>query len=91
MEYIPYLISGGSLLLAILAFARNGKHDTTADATERATMTADIRYIRQGVDELKLDNRETRQDVAALQLRLTKVEEAVESAHQRLDDLMKGT
>lgn len=79
-----------ALLFTALTFHRNTKHDTDETASERATMTADIKYIRTSVDDIKVDNRVIKSDLGALQTKVAKVEQSVEAAHQRIDDLKKG-
>ena len=86
----PLAISAIALVFTWLSFRRNTTQDTTASATERATMTADIRYIRSSIDEIKLENRGIRADVTDLQKKVVEVEAAVKSAHRRLDDFAKG-
>lgn len=88
-EFFPYLVSAVSLLLAFLAYKRNDRQDTTADATERATLTADVRYIRSSVDEIKLENRAIKKDVDDLKTKVIEIEASTKSAHRRIDE-MKG-
>ena len=89
-EALPYIVSVFSLFLAFLAYKRNDKQDTTADATERATMTADIRYIRSSVDDIKLENKAMQKDLADMVKRLIIAEESIKRAHQRIDEIAKG-
>ena len=86
----PIAISVIALVFTWLSFRRNATQDTTASATERATMTADIRYIRQSVDDIKLENKSTQKDVAECMKRLIIVEESAKSAHKRIDEIVKG-
>lgn len=88
-EFFPYLVSAVSLLLAFLAYKRNDRQDTTADATERATLSADVRYIRSSVDEIKLENRAIKKDVDDLKTKVIEIEASTKSAHKRIDE-MKG-
>lgn len=88
-KVLPLVISACALLFTALSFRRNTNADTSATAQERATMTADIRYIRQSIDEIKLENRAIRQDLTDVQTKLAEVEASAKSAHKRLDDLMK--
>ena len=88
-ELFPYIVSGVSLLLAVLAYKRNDRQDTTADATERATLSADVRYIRSSVDEIKLENRAIKKDVDDLKTKVIEIEASTRSAHKRIDE-MKG-
>ena len=73
-----------------LSFRRSVNKDNAGNASQLATMTADIRYIRQTIDDIKSANREITADVANLRTKIAEVAESVESAHRRIDDLMKG-
>ena len=73
-----------------VTFIKNSNKDTSANASERATMSADIKYIRTSIDDIKVDNRVIKSDIGELQTKVAKVEQSVESAHRRIDDLKKG-
>lgn len=79
-----------ALLFTALSFRRTTNKDTSETASERATMTADIKYIRTSIDDIKVDNRVIKADIGELQTKVAKVEQSVESAHKRIDDLKKG-
>ena len=79
-----------ALVFTALTFKRNADKDTGATAAERATMTANISYIRSSIDEIKLDNKSIQKDVSDISKKLVEVEASAKSAHKRLDDLMKG-
>lgn len=79
-----------ALAFTALTFKRNAEKDTSANASERATMSADIKYIRTSIDDIKVDNRVIKSDIGELQTKVAKVEQSVESAHRRIDDLKKG-
>ena len=79
-----------ALIFTIITFSKNAKKDTTSDATERATMSSDIKYIRGAIDDIKVDNRVIKSDISDLQTKVARVEQSVESAHKRIDDYMKG-
>lgn len=79
-----------ALLFTFLNYRRTQNQDTSASATERATMTADVRYIRTSIDEIKLENRAIQKDVGELKTKIVEIEASAKSAHKRLDDLMKG-
>lgn len=87
---IALFISGCALLFTALSFRRTQNHDTSETATERATMTADIRYIRQSIDEIKLENRSIQQDLSDLKARVAEIEASTNHAHKRIDELKKG-
>ena len=79
-----------ALCFTAMSFRRTEKIDTSASATERATMTADIRYIRSSIDEIKIENRSIQKDISDLTKKVVEVEADVKSAHKRIDDLQKG-
>lgn len=79
-----------ALIFTVLSFKRLANKDTEDNASERATMSADIKYIRTSIDDIKVDNRVIKQDLTSLQTKVARVEQSVESAHQRIDDLKKG-
>lgn len=79
-----------ALAFTALTFKRNADKDTSETASERATMTSDIKYIRTAIDDIKVDNRVIKADIGELQTKVARVEQSVESAHQRIDDLKKG-
>ena len=87
---ISIVIAFCALLFTALSFRRTQTQDTTASATERATMTADVRYIRTSIDEIKLENRAIQKDVTDLKTKLVEVDSSVKSAHKRIDSLEKG-
>ena len=87
---ISIVIALCALLFTALSFRRTSNRDTAETATERATMTADIRYIRSSIDDIKLDNKAIKQDIGDLKTKVVEIEQSTKSAHKRLDDLMKG-
>ena len=70
-------------------FLRTRKKDQTDEGTVRGAMASDIGYIKAGVDDLKRESRETRQEVAGLTERVTRCEESCKQAHKRIDELHK--
>ena len=79
-----------ALLFTALSFRRTQNQDTSASASERATMTADIRYIRSSIDEIKLENKSIQKELGDIKTKLVEVEQSTKSAHKRLDDMSKG-
>lgn len=86
---IPICISIAALIFTGLSFKRNATNDNATVVSERATMSADIRYIRDSIDEIKLENRAIKKDIDELREKVIKVEQSVSSAHKRLDDIKK--
>ena len=87
---ISLVIAACALLFTALSFKRTQNIDTSTTAAERATMTANINYIRQSIDEIKLDNRAIKTDLDELKAKVVAIDASAKSAHKRLDDLMKG-
>jgi len=57
------------------------------DGAEDGELRASVNYIRQGVDDLRVEIRLMRQDYADLVERVARVEESAKSAHRRIDRL----
>jgi len=74
-------ISG--IVLGWLGRSRTVRQDGAADGELRAS----VNYIRQGVDDLRVEIRLMRQDYADLVERVARVEESAKSAHRRIDRL----
>jgi peptidoglycan hydrolase CwlO-like protein len=52
-------------------------------------MTADVRYIRQSIDEIKLENKAIQRDIGDLKAKVVEIDQSTKSAHKRLDDLIR--
>lgn len=76
-----------SVLFAWLAFARNRRRDETSQGQHSGTILTEIGYIKSGIDDIK--KKQELQDARYLATveRLAAVENAVELAHRRLDEL----
>lgn len=83
---VPLLALG----FTAMSFRRTENHDTSAAATERATLTADVRYIRSSIDEIKLENKSIQKDVSELSRKMVQIEESTKSAHKRIDEMIEG-
>ena len=84
---IPLVISACALLFTAFSYRRSAFHDSANTVEQRATMTADIRYIRTSIDEIKLENRAIRNDLDELKSKVVEIEASAKSAHKRLDDM----
>ena len=87
--WLPIVVSICMFIVALLTLRRNKEADNTAEATERATLAADVRYIRTGVDEIKVENRTIRTDLDKLNVKVAEIDASCKSAHKRLDDMRK--
>lgn len=86
---ISLAIATFALLFTALSFKRTQEQDTGESAAERATMTADIRYIRASIDDIKLDNKQIKSDIGDLSKKVVELEASTKSAHKRIDDIVK--
>lgn len=85
------------ILLAILsgaisyaAFRRNTNNAIQQDATSNGELKADIRYIKNGVDDVRLEMKSQGKQLDHLAERVTRVEESCKSAHRRMDNYEGG-
>lgn len=74
-----------SVTIAIFTFYFKRKEETSSDSEWRGELKSDIRHIKNGVDELKRDNAETKEEMQDLRERVTLVEASAKSAHKRID------
>ena len=79
-----------ALMFTVMSFSRSKHHDTSVDASERATLSADVRYIRTSIDEMKVDNKAIQKDVSDLTVKVAQIDASAKQAHKRIDDIMKG-
>lgn len=84
---ISLSVAVAALLFTAFSYRRTQNKDTSESASERATMSADIKYIRTSIDDIKVDNRVIKADIGELQTKVARVEQSVENAHKRIDDL----
>ena len=87
---ISLIVAVAAVGFTALSFRRTVNKDNAGNAAQLATMTADIRYIRQTIDDIKSANREITADVAKLRTKIAEVAASVENAHKRIDDITKG-
>ena len=88
---VPILISALSLLVAIIVAitsirSRNASTDKQ-EASQITTLIVKLENIADGVNEIKSDIRNVKNDVQDLRDRLIIVEQSCKSAHHRLDGL----
>ena len=86
-KVVPWVISAIALLFTAFSYRRTSYHDNTDTATQRATLTADVRYIRDSIDEIKLENKSIQKDLSELKTKVVEIDASAKSAHKRLDDL----
>ena len=74
-----------AIVFGAVAFRRNQKKDDRDEASERGTILTEIGYIKSGVDDIKLEQREQRKTNAEFLERLVDCEASAKQAHKRID------
>ena len=84
MDYVPILISGVSLLLALYTFlAKNSKENTT----ELTTVIVKLENIGAGITDIKSEIANMKNDQKEDHDRLIKVESSVATMWKRVDEI----
>lgn len=88
---VPILFSGLSLIVAIIVAISNIKsrnaNDNRESASQITTLIVKLENISDGINEIKSDMRNMKNDVQDLRERVIRVEQKTDSAHHRLDIL----
>lgn len=85
---IAGVVSG--ILLGWLGKAKAEKKELQEEAANSATIQFDVDYIKRGVDEMRLEQKDQGRRFDALSERVTRVEESAKQAHHRLNRLDGG-
>lgn len=86
-ELIALIISICTILFTAISFILARKKDGYSDGDKDGNLKSDIKYVREGVDDLKLDLKELNRKQDDLNVRLIRVEESAKQAHKRIDEL----
>lgn len=89
LEILGVVSSICAIVFGYLAFFRNRKKDDSDAGEKTGTMLSDIGYIKAGVDEIKVEQKEQRKTNLEIVGRLVAVEESAKQAHKRIDELKK--
>ena len=99
-QYIPWMISGLSLLVAFLSFLRGGRKDAKAEIQQDMAQMAGIKEsllkANMKLDQVCSTTTETRSDIKsqardlqALSIRLATVERDLKTAFNYIDEIRK--
>lgn len=92
---VALLLTGVSACAAVyfgIASKRRGdKADARQDNTAMTTVMVKLETISSGVNEIKADIRNVREDVNATRERLIVCEQSTKQAHKRLDEMCRRT
>lgn len=90
---VALLISVVSVMFGIYSGISNLKRNNTADikkdAVETATINVKLDTISKGVDDIKLEQKNTNKDIKELNERMLIVEQSTKSAHHRIDGIQE--
>lgn len=75
------------IVLGWLGRSRTVKQDTVAEASRDTALRSDMDYIKRGVDEMRLEQKDQGRRFDALAERVTRVEESAKQAHHRISRL----
>ncbi|GGJ50859.1 hypothetical protein [Virgibacillus salexigens] len=65
--------------------ANSAKSETRDEAEQSAEVRAALVYIREGVDDIRIDLKANEKNISDLNERVTRVEESTKQAHKRID------
>lgn len=82
-------ISG--IILGWIGRTRAFKQEITQEATSDAVLRADVGYIKAGVDDVRLEQRQQRARFDELSEKVARVDESAKQAHKRIDRLEGGS
>ena len=74
-----------SIAFAYLAFSRNKKADDSSEGKQSGIILTEIGYIKGGIDDIKMEQREQRKVNTEVYSRFSAVEASSNSAHKRID------
>ena len=79
--------TAAAILFGWAAFQRNNRQDQRAQGKDDGAILTEIGYIKAGVDDIKLEQRDQRAHNESFAARLTAVEGMVHESGRRLDRL----
>ena len=77
------------MLFGLISMFRNKKNDDKREGKENGIALTELGYIKAGVDDVKRDIRESRNEMPKLPDQVTRIDESCKQAHKRIDNLQK--
>ena len=74
-------------VLGILGWRRNSNKDLRTAAEDNGELRSDIKYIKGGIEDIKVDMRVRDKEIGVLTERVTRVEESTKQAHLRINEI----
>lgn len=78
------------VLFGILGHSAVVKKECKDEGVADGALKADTEYIKRRIDDVLLEQKDTNKTLNQHADRLARVEESTKSAHQRIDELVKG-
>lgn len=85
--WLSIVSTAGAIIFAYIAFLRNRDKDKAHDAQSGATILTELGYIKSGIDDVKVEQREQRKFNTDFAERIVAVEASAKQAHKRIDRL----
>lgn len=76
-----------TVVFSYIAYLKGTKTESYSAGTVKGSQDANIDYIKQRVDDILLEQKDTNRTISKLTERVTRVEESTSSAHKRIDEL----
>ncbi len=86
---LTVLFGFAGFIFGIVTLFRNKKSDDKTEGHQDGVLFTEIGYIKAGIDDVKRDTRDFRNEIKDLRDHITRTEESCKQAHKRIDKLEK--
>lgn len=84
---VALLFAGISCICAFFGYQRGSKKESKDEGQTDGELKADVKYIRSGIEDIKVDIKVQEQTIVRISERVTRLEERSKSNTHRLDTL----
>ena len=81
------VLAGASAIVAILSFVRTREKDKNKDVSDLTWLKTDLEYVRNGVDDLRLDIKELTRKQNDMSEKLARTDEQIRSLEIRVENI----
>lgn len=81
------ILAGASAIVAILSFVRTKEKDKNKDVSDLTWLKTDLEYVRNGVDDLRLDMKELTRKQNDMSEKLARTDEQIRSLEIRVENI----
>lgn len=81
------VLAGASAIVAILSFVRTREKDKNKDVSDLTWLKTDLEYVRNGVDDLRLDMKELTRKQNDMSEKLARTDEQIRSLEIRVENI----